>query len=566
METKTCQNCKSDFVIEPEDFDFYLKIRVPAPTFCPECRRQRRLAWMNLTNLYKRDCDLCHASFVSMYHPDAPHVVYCPKCWWNDAWDWRDYGRDFDESKNFFEQFSDLLKSVPLCGLSINSSTTIGSPYNNHAQDLKNCYLTFLTSYNENSAYGVLVTRNKEVMDCSMVMDCDSCYDCMNIFKSHGCAGTRGNARFCLDCYFNRDCDNCADCIGCTNLRSRQYCIFNEQYSKEEYFEIKKSFRIHTRSGYEALEKKAYEFWATQVPKPSYDDHSVGHTGSYVFESKNCKECYDVSGVENGKYLLMLYNAPVRDVYDVSSWGGNLSLAYEGSNIGEESSDIRFAQESGIGSLDIEYAKLVFGSSHVFGGVSVRKGQYVILNREYGKEEYLEMRKRILAHMEQFPYRTALGHEYSYGEFFPPELSPFAYNKTLAQLFNPLLDTEAKAAGLAWEDDAPSEHSITLDWTSVPDDIANADYSILDEVVSCRDCGKGYRFIKSEIDQLRKMKLPLPIACPFCRISTKFALWVENMHLHERVCDRCGIEFKTQYSTDRARKVFCKECYQKEFL
>ncbi|MFA6585673.1 MAG: cytochrome C551 [Candidatus Paceibacterota bacterium] len=42
-EIKTCQNCKKDFTIEPEDFNFYEKINVPPPTFCPECRMVRRL-------------------------------------------------------------------------------------------------------------------------------------------------------------------------------------------------------------------------------------------------------------------------------------------------------------------------------------------------------------------------------------------------------------------------------------------------------------------------------------------------------------------------------------------
>lgn len=45
-ETKTCQNCKQKFSIELEDFDFYKKISVPPPTFCPKCRLQRRLAWL----------------------------------------------------------------------------------------------------------------------------------------------------------------------------------------------------------------------------------------------------------------------------------------------------------------------------------------------------------------------------------------------------------------------------------------------------------------------------------------------------------------------------------------
>jgi DNA-directed RNA polymerase subunit RPC12/RpoP len=42
-ETRICQNCQKDFIIEPDDFGFYEKINVPLPTFCPECRYIRRL-------------------------------------------------------------------------------------------------------------------------------------------------------------------------------------------------------------------------------------------------------------------------------------------------------------------------------------------------------------------------------------------------------------------------------------------------------------------------------------------------------------------------------------------
>ena len=52
QEIKVCQNCKKDFTIEPDDFAFYEKIKVPAPTFCPECRLQRRLAFRNERALY----------------------------------------------------------------------------------------------------------------------------------------------------------------------------------------------------------------------------------------------------------------------------------------------------------------------------------------------------------------------------------------------------------------------------------------------------------------------------------------------------------------------------------
>ena len=53
QEIKQCQNCKQNFVIEPEDFEFYEKVKVPAPTFCPECRFQRRTAFRNERKLFR---------------------------------------------------------------------------------------------------------------------------------------------------------------------------------------------------------------------------------------------------------------------------------------------------------------------------------------------------------------------------------------------------------------------------------------------------------------------------------------------------------------------------------
>ena len=47
MEKRTCQNCKKDFTIKSEDFSFYEKIKVPAPTWCPECRMIRRINFRN---------------------------------------------------------------------------------------------------------------------------------------------------------------------------------------------------------------------------------------------------------------------------------------------------------------------------------------------------------------------------------------------------------------------------------------------------------------------------------------------------------------------------------------
>ena len=36
--TGECQNCKTKFEITADDMRFYERIKVPPPTWCPECR------------------------------------------------------------------------------------------------------------------------------------------------------------------------------------------------------------------------------------------------------------------------------------------------------------------------------------------------------------------------------------------------------------------------------------------------------------------------------------------------------------------------------------------------
>lgn len=565
-EQKNCQSCKKSFLIEPEDFDFYKRLKVPAPTFCPDCRRQRRLTWFNLVNLFHRNCDLCGERFISMYPKEAPYVVYCPPCFWSDKWDWRDYGRDYDFSRPFFEQWRELLQKAPLLGLSINSTTTQGSPYNNHATNLKRCYLTFDSGSCEDCAYGVLMEGDKEVFNSSMAMDCESCFDCMNLFKSSRCVGTRGNIRFCMDSFFLRDCDNCSNCFMCANLKNGKYCFKNKPLSKEEYEKKLAEYELHTSNGYARATKEAHEFWQSFPPRPSYDVMSQNVTGSYIFNSNNCKECYDVTGCENCKYCMMMYRTPQKDCYDISHFGYNLQNSCESGVVGENSSNIRFCQESGLGLIDAEYCKLsLSGGTGHFGCVSVKKGEYVIFNKQYTKEEYYALREKIVRHMDEMPYRDVKGNVYKYGEFFPLEFSPFPYNITFANLFYPRTKDEIDTQGSWFLEDEERKYAPTMKSGDLPGSAKHVDESILKETIECEKCSKGFKIIEMELRFLKKEGLPLPRECPFCRMHEKLMLWVDNMTLKDRVCDKCGVGFKTHYSKERAPKILCKSCYQSEF-
>src|SRR3989338_3803113 len=125
METKQCQTCKKGFTIEPANFSFYDKMGVPAPTFCFPCRFQRRLLWRNERTYYRRKCDLCKKEIISVYTENASFPVYCVKCWWSDKWDPTSYGRDYDFSRSFFEQYKEFSDTVP--ALSMMNDDGVGS-------------------------------------------------------------------------------------------------------------------------------------------------------------------------------------------------------------------------------------------------------------------------------------------------------------------------------------------------------------------------------------------------------------------------------------------------------
>ena len=105
-ETRQCQNCKKEFVIEKEDFNFYEKMQVPPPSWCSECRMIRRMASVNAWSLFYRNCDKCGKRTLSMYSPSQKITVYCQPCWWADDWDGTEYAMNYNSSRPFLEQLN----------------------------------------------------------------------------------------------------------------------------------------------------------------------------------------------------------------------------------------------------------------------------------------------------------------------------------------------------------------------------------------------------------------------------------------------------------------------------
>src|SRR5471030_2604230 len=109
-ETRQCNKCKESFTLEPDDFSFYEKMKVPAPKVCPDCRFKMRAMFRNETTLYSgRKCALCGKSMITMYNPKLPYIIYCYDCYNSEKWNPEDYFIDYDENLPFISQLKELL-------------------------------------------------------------------------------------------------------------------------------------------------------------------------------------------------------------------------------------------------------------------------------------------------------------------------------------------------------------------------------------------------------------------------------------------------------------------------
>ena len=121
--------------------------------------------------------------------------------------------------------------------------------YGSYVTNSKNVKDSYLIREGENIKYSqyLQVPKNKDCYDATtwgenMEMHYETCIS----------GGNTYNLKFCIDCWPNsKNLEYClstfssSDCFGCIGLKKRQYCIFNKQYTKEEYYKMVEKIKKH---------------------------------------------------------------------------------------------------------------------------------------------------------------------------------------------------------------------------------------------------------------------------------------------------------------------------------
>ena len=546
-----CKKCGKNFEVTNNDLTYYKTIEVTPPTLCPDCRQQRRLAWRNERSLYKRKCDLCTKDIISIYAPDSPFKVYCSKCWWSDNWDPLEYSMDFDSSRPFFEQWHELnVKTPKLTLINDNNSRSINCEYTNDFAFGKNCYMVFCSWHQESCMYSHFANRTNFSSDVTACLDSELLYECVDC--EHGYNSTYLiNSSNCHDCHFGYDLKNCSNCLLSYGLRGKQYHIHNEPYSKEEYEKIVKELQM---SSYKSLEKLYSEFLG-MLTKASRKHLNLKNChnciGDYLVNCKNVFLGYDFHNAEDSKFIYM--GDTTKNSYDICNTG-NSELCYE--NItSDDSYQSRFTIFSWKNRF-VTYTNDCHSCENVFGCVSLKKGKYCILNKQYSKEVYEQLVAKIIQHM--------IANK-EWGEFFPIDFSPFAYNETVAQEYYPLIQEAVEQQGWNWKKRSveTTQNGNVIFAESLPDTIDEVTNEILDQPIKCVSSGRFFRITEQELQFYRKQNLPLPRLHPDERHKRRASLRNPRT-MFARKCAQCHQEIQSSYSPERPERVLCEKCYLAE--
>lgn len=549
---KNCRQCSAEFEITDQDLEFLENVSpmfqnkkesVPPPGLCPDCRFQQRLSFRNLRNLSHRKCDFTGKAIISCYRDSSPHTVYHSNEWWGDGWDALSYGRDFDFSRPFFEQFHELYLQVPVVHQYATHDIE-NSEYVNGVGNCKNCYLSFMMDYCEDCYYVSYAAQTRSSIDCLGVTHCELCYECVDCRDCYNLFFAQRSVN-CSDSILLSDCQRCKHCIGCSNLVDKEYCIFNKQCTPEE-FEAQNKLLL---SG--GLERATEQFreWLKKMPKKYYFGNSnESFSGDSIHHIKNSFHCFDAAELENCKYCNYAFQSS--NCMDLHVFGDRSSWLYQCTATGQNCSNDLFCLLCWNSSNNL-YCHLINGSQNCFGCSGLKSKKYCILNKQYTKEDYERLVPKIIAHMR----KTG-----EWGEYFPVQISAFGYNDSEAQEYFPLSKKEATEKGWRWQDEDRVEEKYMGPEVEIPETIEAVDESICSKILVCTVTGKPYKIIPQELKFYKQTGIPLPKKCPEQRHRERWALR-NPRHIWVRKCDRCQKDVETTYALDRPEIVYCEECY-----
>jgi hypothetical protein len=295
----------------------------------------------------------------------------------------------------FFQDYLALKAKTPHIGIRGYKNTNCN--FDDYLYFSKNCYMCFTADKFWDCFYCYEGCDLKDCCDSSECDRCELCYSCLNC---RDCVdGTwLQDCRRVSQSSFCYDCVGCNSCFGCVGLRQKTYCLFNEQFSEEEY---KKQMAAWKAKGGAAIWEK-FEKLKLEIPR----QHAMIYrgedsTGNHLENVQNAISCFSSSKLQDCMHcdrLYAVYGDRNRDTMEVSG-SVDLEMCYEVQWVGK-GNNCSFCHYCEV-VRDCDYCFSVFNSKNCFGCVSVNHGEFMILNEKYSEEDYLKKKAEIIEQMKK---------------------------------------------------------------------------------------------------------------------------------------------------------------------
>lgn len=440
--------------------------------------------------------------------------------YYNQSWEEYLNGIDYDSSKNLFENYAELRKSVKGINM-INFFHSENSEYADVVSKWKNIYLSaFIVNGDEDVMYSFGVNdESKRVLNSAIISDhSENIYFSLAVQHSFQVFYSRfiNNSS---DIWLSTNLIWCTHCIACHDLENSSYCIENTQYEKDEYM-IKKDEYLKDKDGY-------HKSYTDLIRKRWKHLASANITWSYAVESEDIEWAHFTYRISSWRNIFNVWGfESCQNIYDVFNWWGpSLQDIYAVNGIAINS-------ENCYTSCHVPNCNTVFYSyylescSFCIWCIGLQNKSYCILNKQYTKDEWELKANEIFSQMEK---------EDVLWDFFPGSLNPFYFNDTMGWILWNFTKDEVESEGYMWREweikvDIPEESDIisTNDlkhYQSYQDEKWLINKNILKKVIQ-DDNGNYYRIVQMEYDFLSRYWLPLPEIHWLDRM--KLNLWIKN--------------------------------------
>lgn len=283
---------------------------------------------------------------------------------------------------SFLQKYELLKQSIPVPAL-LQREYVENCEFSDYIYQSKNCYYCFDSYKLQDSMYCISGWGNN-LVDCDYSIECELCYECLQSFRCYSSTYLL-ECNNCRDCHFCAFCLICSDCFGCVGLTHKQYCIFNKQYTKEEYLEkIKELKKESPQKILQAMLKlkKTIPHRASQ----QYNTKNCPY-GDYIYDSKNSYWCFHAFWLQDCGFCFD--SGLVRDSFDTFTTGSTKAITELCYQLVECTFNYDSAYLFGCDyCTNCYYSSYLVNCTDCFGCAGLTNKKYCILNKQLSKEQY----------------------------------------------------------------------------------------------------------------------------------------------------------------------------------